>query len=74
MEHLSEIRPIETPYVTDLLYSFGMVGHVIQVFRTESSNINPWTIQVTYVLEISTNFLIGRSPTPSQIPRALCAH
>ncbi|KAJ3149888.1 hypothetical protein HK101_002005 [Irineochytrium annulatum] len=35
--------------VADYLYCIGMVGVGIQVFRSESSNVNPWNLVVTHV-------------------------
>jgi hypothetical protein len=52
VQHLQEITSstiITSSFITELLYSYGSVGLMIQLFRSEASNINPWSIQVTYV-------------------------
>ena len=46
LEELNELRGLT---ITELLYSLGMIGYGIKLTRSESSNINPWTIIVDYV-------------------------
>ena len=48
--------------ITDLLYAYGMIGNYIQVFRTESSNIDPWNLIVDFV-----------SPDKNDSASALCS-
>ena len=56
LELMADLTPL------DLLCSFGMVGRLVRVRRSEASNINPWTICVEYV-----------SPYTATTHGALCA-
>ena len=56
LDHLKQIytafsnsNELKQVGINDLLYSFGMLGVFIRVRRTDSSQVNPWTIVVEYV-------------------------
>jgi len=46
---LEEVKDLDNPSVTELLYAVGMVGNLIRVRRSEASNISPWMLHVEYV-------------------------